>query len=194
MDRPGWTVSVMAILVTLAITFGIERRSRKRRDRGGGSSGDRLGRTDEPANWEAVMRRSMIVLVTAGSLGAMALVAPPASAVASGNGDLAASAAGCSKGAFCFYEHRNSRGKRFTLRTQDATFHDNPCDGCKSSKHPSSNDTWGDMASSYYNNSGETYCLYFHKNYDNLMFRINNRQRGNFGRTHNDELSSARPC
>ena len=30
MDRAGWTISVIAILVALAIAFSIERRSRKR--------------------------------------------------------------------------------------------------------------------------------------------------------------------
>jgi hypothetical protein len=40
MDRVGWTISIIAILVTLAIAFDIERRSRKRRGNGG-ARGDR---------------------------------------------------------------------------------------------------------------------------------------------------------
>lgn len=140
------------------------------------------------------MIRSLISLLTAGSFVALAPVTSPEVAGPTGEADAVTVAARCPHGAFCFYEHRNRRGHRFALRTHDATFHNNPCAGCRSSKHPSSNDTWGDMASSYFNNSGETYCLYADTDYDNLMFRINDRQRGNFGRMHNDERSSARPC
>lgn len=120
-----------------------------------------------------------------------------AAVVVMGVGGLAAPASaaysGCNSGRFCLYEHPNGGGKVFNLATEDSTFHNNPCDGCISSHHPNSDGTWGDMASSYYNHSSRTYCVYRDTNYIDELFRLAPNSRGNFGDLE-DEVSSARPC
>lgn len=103
----------------------------------------------------------------------------------------------CYGGAMCFWvdgDFSSPNGETYYLATQDSTFHNNPCSGCVSSKHPGSNGTWGDMISSYYNRTGWVYCLYKNTNYGTELARIQPGAAGKLGSSANDEVSSAKPC
>jgi Peptidase inhibitor family I36 len=152
------------------------------------------------------MRETLRAALAVVVVGAATLLAFPASA----------SAASCSAGYICLYEHINYQGQYYRLGGSDdnANFHNHPCTGCISSKHPSSNNTWGDQISSIINNTSRRYCLYRDSGYGGTQLvsiappggGVTNVNYGDsqsvivtnvvpwVGDYANDEISSARRC
>lgn len=105
--------------------------------------------------------------------------------------------AACPDGSFCLFENGSGGGQIYTTPGgQDSTLHNNLCQGCISSKHPNSNNTWGDVASSYQNRSGKQYCLYKDTNFNGILVIAvaGDTAIHGFSSSVNDEISSLRPC
>jgi peptidase inhibitor family I36 len=127
---------------------------------------------------------------------ALPVVAPPALAADGYNR--------CPANSACMFQDVNGNGLVFAInrahggRGEDSNFHDNPCVGpqgdCRSSRHSSSNGTWGDQASSVYNRLNQRFCFYKDPGFRGGVIKIQAGQRTNLPGSFNDEISSGRPC
>jgi hypothetical protein len=105
--------------------------------------------------------------------------------------------AACPAGTLCIYEHRDFGGT--VLLVSPGTVHSNlrllSCPGCRSSKNSGSNGTWGDMLSSWINNTSVSYCWFWDANFGGrLMPMTSGVAEPYVGSTANDQASSIAPC
>jgi hypothetical protein len=102
----------------------------------------------------------------------------------------------CPANSVCFYEHQNYDGKMLVIPagTSYGELRDLPCDGCRSSKHSGSNGTWGDMMSSWRNNSNTNYCWYWDTNFAGYVERMPiNGYSAYVGKNSNDQATGVAP-
>lgn len=147
---------------------------------------------------EACGNRSSRFVTALLSFLALALFGPGLSSSEAAPPSPASVLAGCPDGAACLFEDINGGGEIYiiTYPNQDSTLHNNLCQCCISSKHPNSNNTWGDQASSYQNRTGHNYCVYADTNFNNLLFIMSSTQVNvtNVPSGTHDEASSIKPC
>jgi hypothetical protein len=111
-----------------------------------------------------------------------------------GNGILA----NCPANTLCLYEHKDFIGTVLEISpgTSYPSLHVLSCPGSSSSRHRSSNGTWGDMMSSWTNNTSLAYCWHEDINYGGgpVSMHGGGAALSYVGSDSNDKASSIQPC
>ncbi|WP_420819183.1 peptidase inhibitor family I36 protein [Nonomuraea lactucae] len=84
----------------------------------------------------------------------------------------------CPDGYFCFWGDSEFRGRWFAARVPI----------------PNVGIAHNDQASSYWNRTGQTWCLYIHENYRDRMDTVPPGKEKNYMIGANDDLTSLKPC
>ncbi|WP_203919032.1 peptidase inhibitor family I36 protein [Rugosimonospora africana] len=104
----------------------------------------------------------------------------------------------CPPDSLCLYEDKDFGGYMIAFPAGSAvpSLHEYLCLGCNSSKHPGSNNTWGDMLSSWRNTSDIGYCQFRNIDYNGNTYYgfLANYEVSYVGKGLNDEISSFHPA
>jgi hypothetical protein len=141
-----------------------------------------------------MIRVGRFVAVLAAILAATALGANPGAAATPAS-DIGVQAT-CPEGFLCLFEHRDFAGQMLALPAgSTANLHQYPCSGCRSSRHSGSNDTWGDMLSSWENKTNVTYAQFYNveMTYYTGYYFVPRLSVAYVGTGLNDEISALRP-
>lgn len=128
---------------------------------------------------------------------AVLLAVIAATVAMAGTGNAAAQGVNdCPAGNICIWEHRDFGGNILIVPVGVSypSLHVLTCPGCVSSNHHRSNGTWGDMMSSWYNNSSTLYCWFWNIDFQVVVFMGAGTSVAYVGSFNNDQASAIGPC